>query len=111
MRMPVSKWKYLFGKADPANSHNYRRSLGTERQLRKVGVYDNQEGRRMLGEHFRETLRDNTNVKETWSARGQTFETRDSLFTGPGGLLRFETTWEVMPDGHRRFVTIIAKGK
>lgn len=49
-------------------------------------------------------------VVRGWRNEHGVFEVRESLFSGPGGLLKLETRWEVMSDGVRRLTTVIPIG-
>ncbi|MGQ0630128.1 MAG: hypothetical protein ACT4P1_03740, partial [Sporichthyaceae bacterium] len=104
----AGKWDYLFGRV-ASNSHNTARSAENATQLRRLGVYDNPEGRALLQSHFDEVLRTDSNIVTTFSNKYGTFQVRDSVFAGPGGYARFETTWQVTGDGHR-LTTLIPFG-
>jgi filamentous hemagglutinin len=56
-----------------------------------------------------EVLASDSNIIRTFSNKYGTFEVRDSLFSGPGGFLRFETTWQVTSAGYR-LTTLIPFG-
>jgi hypothetical protein len=49
------------------------------------------------------------NIVRTFSTEHGTFQIRDSLFSGPGGFLAFESTWQVTDDG-LRLTTVIPMG-
>lgn len=105
-----NKWKYIFGKADRANQHNADRTAQNYAQMRKIGVYDNATGRRLVEQHLRDALKDDSNISRTFTNSHGRFQVRESLFKGPGGFLKLETTWQETPDGHLRFTTVIPRG-
>ncbi|PXX66621.1 hypothetical protein DFR70_103370 [Nocardia tenerifensis] len=102
------KFDYLFGKAadDP---HNTPRSIQNQSQLNRVGVFDNPAGRDLLSRHFDEVIRSDDNISRTFSTEFGDFQVRESLFAGPNGILKFETTWQTTPEG-LRLTTVIPKG-
>lgn len=102
------KFDYLFGKAadDP---HNTPRSLQNQSQLNRVGVYDNPAGKDLLNRHFDDVVRTDNNISRTFSNEHGEFQVRESLFVGPNGILKFETTWQTTPEG-LRLTTVIPKG-
>lgn len=110
--VPTGKWAYMFGRATGAKNaaHNLPRTIQNLQQMRRIGVPDNAAGRAMLQRHFDRVVRDKSNIVRTWTNKYGSFEKRESLFAGPGGFARFETTWQVMKDGTRRFVTAIPSG-
>ena len=79
--------------------------------MARLGVYDTPRGRAMLRQHFDQVVKDKTNVTKTSRNRYGFFEDGESVFVGPGGSAKFTTSWQVMPDGTRRFTTIIPKGR
>ncbi|MGK8504397.1 hypothetical protein [Nocardia asiatica] len=102
------KYEYLFGRA-AEDAHNSPRSLQNQSQLNRVGVFDNQAGRNLLNSHFDEVVRTDSNIARTFSNDYGEFQVRESLFVGPNGILKFETTWQVTPEG-LRLTTVIPKG-
>ena len=79
--------------------------------MQRLGVRDNDAGRELLTKHFEETVNDPSNVSRAWTSEHGAFETRESLFNDPSGkFAKFETTWEVLPNGTRRLTTVIPKG-
>ncbi|WP_043962339.1 DUF637 domain-containing protein, partial [Acinetobacter oleivorans] len=108
-----NKFKYLFGKAayDP---HNTPRSLQNKEQLASVGIFDDNKGRERIIMHLTDTVSRSDNISETFIKKingvDRKFEIRDSLLSGPMGVRKAESTFEIMPDGQRRFSTIIIKG-
>lgn len=108
-----NKFKYLFGKAayDP---HNTPRSLQNKEQLASVGIFDDNKGRERIIMHLTDAVSRSDNISETFIKKingvDRKFEIRDSLLSGPMGVRKAESTFEIMPDGQRRFSTIIIKG-
>lgn len=49
--------------------------------------------------HFDEVVSRTDNIARTFTNEHGTFQVRDSLFSGRGGFLKFETTWQVTDDG------------
>lgn len=76
-----------------------------------LGVGNNASGQKLLSQHFDSTVKGNKNIISTSSNKHGNFEVRESLFFGPSGKsVKFETTFQVMSDGTRRFNTVIPKG-
>ena len=76
----------------------------------QTGIYDTPESRELLIEHFDETIRDPDNVISEPEVNDHgIFETRESVFWGPGGAVHLTTSFEIMPDGSRRFVKTIPR--
>ncbi len=96
----AGKYDYLFGNVT-SSSHNTARSLQNMRQLNRVGVYDNAAGRDLLSSHFDEVLATAANIMRTWTDEWGTHQIRESIFAGPNGVLKFESTWQVTSDGFR----------
>jgi filamentous hemagglutinin len=104
----AGKYDYLFGKV-ASNEHNAARSLQNARQLARVGVHDSAGGRRLLQNHFDDVVSRNDNIASTFTNEHGTFQIRDSLFSGPGGFLKLESTWQVTDNG-LRLTTVIPMG-
>lgn len=102
------KFDYLFGKV-ASDDHNLMRSLQNERQLRQVGVYDSAASRDLLRRHLSDVVADDSNIVRTFSNQYGTSQVRESLFAGPNGMLKFESTWQVTDDGYR-LTTVIPFG-
>ena len=49
------------------------------------------------------------NVVRSFTNKNGTFQIRESLFAGPDGFLKFESTWQVTQDG-LRLTTVIPMG-
>lgn len=103
------KFGYLFGEAS-GNAHNVERALENASQLSRVGVYNNAEGQALLQGHFDAVVGDSSNIIRSTSNQYGNFVTRESLFAGPGGFIKFESTWQAMEGGGSRFITAIPFG-
>lgn len=108
------KFKYLFGDVS-SNTHNTYRSLENAAQMNRIGIHDTDAGRTYLLQCFREIIEDPSNIIRTFdktlpSGQTITLEVRESLLSGPGGVLRIETTWEILSNGTRRLTTLIPFG-
>ena len=106
----LGKFDYLFGKASGTKnaSHNLPRTKQNLAQMRRLGVPDDVNGQILIQNHFDGI--EPSNIIKTWTYKNSQFEIRESLFAGPGGFAKFESAWEIMSDGTRRFTTVIIKG-
>lgn len=104
------KFDYIFGNVN-SNSHNAARSNQLAKTMESLGVYNNSAGKKLLSQHFDSIVKANKNITNTFSNKHGNFEVRESLFFGPSGKsVKFETTFQIMSDGTRRFSTVIPKG-
>jgi hypothetical protein len=103
------KCDYLFSRAAP-DAHNSPRSLQNLSQLNRIGVFDNPEGRNLIAQNLNNTVSTDSNIVRTFSDQYGTFQIRDSLLAGPNGVLKLETTWQMMTDGRLRMTTVIPMG-
>ena len=107
------KYNYLFGNVKN-DSHNTSRALQNKQQLSSIGIYDDRNGREIINKSLNEALSIRNSVKDTYSknidGKYQRFEAREGIITGPGGIRKFESHFEIMNDGSRRLTTIIFKG-
>jgi len=103
------KFDYLFGRAS-GRAHNIDRAAENAVQMKRIGIQDSAEGRDVLRAHFENVAKDPSNITQTFSNQYGAFEVRESLFFGPGGHVKFESTWQVLEGGVRRFVTAIPFG-
>jgi filamentous hemagglutinin len=79
--------------------------------MKRLGLFNDTTGRRLLRSHFDDVVNDATNVTRRYSNQYGGFEVRESLFAGPSGqFAKFESTWEVLSDGTRRLTTVIPFG-
>jgi RHS repeat-associated protein len=104
------KFGYLFGEVT-SNEHNAARSAQNLAQMQRLGVPNTPSGRALLQEHFNAVVQDRSNIVSQYSNQYGSFQVRESLFAGPSGAFaKFETTWQVMPDGSLRLTTVIPLG-
>jgi hypothetical protein len=104
----TGKYDYLFGRVT-SGSHNAARSAQNAQQLARIGVHDNAAGRSLLSNHFDDVIARDDNIARIFTNEHGTFQIRDSLFSGPGGFLKFETTWQ-STDAGLRLTTVIPMG-
>jgi filamentous hemagglutinin len=108
-----NKFKYIFGEV-ASSEHNAARSLQNAAQMNRVGISNTAQGRQILTQALEKAAKEPSNVTRTFTRTVgdavQTFEVRESLFSGPGGFLKLESTWEVLADGTRRLTTVIPFG-
>ncbi|MEN4725872.1 VENN motif pre-toxin domain-containing protein, partial [Erwinia amylovora] len=103
------KFDYLFGNVT-SGSHNAERSTQLAQTMDRLGLETNAKGAGILTEHFKEVVNTKGNVIDTYTKGNQSFEVRESLLFGPSGkATKLETSFEIMPDGSRRFITTIPK--
>ena len=111
--MDNKKYNYLFGNVKN-DSHNTPRALQNKQQLSSIGIYNDKNGREIINKSLNETLSIRNSVKDTYSknidGKYHRFEAREGIITGPGGIRKFESHFEIMNDGSRRLTTIIFKG-
>ena len=104
-----NKFKYLFGDVS-SSAHNAARSNQLALEMKRLGILDNASGQSVLVEHFQTAVRSEKNIIDTFTNQNGLFEVRESLLIGPSGrAAKLETTFQVMPDGTRRFVTTIPR--
>jgi len=104
-----AKFGYLFGEAG-GNAHNVARTAQNAAQLARIGVYKTAEGQALLQSHFEGLVTDPSNIVRTFANQYGAFQVRESLFAGRGGILKFESTWQVLEDAVFRFTTAIPFG-
>jgi RHS repeat-associated protein len=112
-QIDAGKFDYLFGNAARLKNaaHNAPRTAQNLAQMKRLGLFNDTTGRRLLRSHFDDVVNDATNVTRRYSNQYGGFEVRESLFAGPSGqFAKFESTWEVLSDGTRRLTTVIPFG-
>ncbi|AEF54854.1 hypothetical protein Mar181_1816 [Marinomonas posidonica IVIA-Po-181] len=113
VQIASGKYDYMFGRVT-SGSHNTARSLQLKDELAKVGIHDTLSDRNVILNHLDDVVNDPSNItdKFTKTVDGKVlkFETRQSLFSGSGGFLQFNSTFKVNADGTRTLSTIIPKG-
>lgn len=80
----------------------------------RVGIYNTVEGREIITSHLEAVVQDQSSIVGTRAIRTKEGaiviqEERQSLLAAPGGFLRLESFYEIMPDGSRRLTSIIPK--
>jgi hypothetical protein len=84
------KLEYFLGRAT-GNAHTIQRSAQMLSQLERIGLPDSAATRQYLTDHLTGVLNDPSNIARV-EASGRVV--RESLLTGPGGVLKLETIWE-----------------
>jgi hypothetical protein len=103
------KFNYLFGKVS-SSSHNAARSNQLALEMKRLGIFNDSAGQKLLRKHFDSVANQRNNIIKSFSNTHGSFEVRESLLFGPSGKTTgFQTTFEVMSDGSRRFITTIPK--
>ena len=78
--------------------------------MRRLGLQTDESGTKILTEHFDKIINTQDNIIDTYIKGSQKFEIRESLLIGPSGkATKLESSFEIMPNGSRRFVTTIPK--
>jgi len=96
---------YLFGQAS-GRAHNIARANQNALQMKRLGATP-----ASMREHLSGVATRSGNVANTFTNQHGTYEVRESLYTGASGAFaKFQSTWEVMPDGARRLTTVIPFG-
>ncbi|NUF28300.1 VENN motif pre-toxin domain-containing protein [Gilliamella sp. ESL0254] len=104
-----NKFNYLFGNST-SNAHNAARLNQLALEMKRLGIFNDVQGQQLLENHFQLATQGTKNIVNSFSNSHGTFEVRQSLLIGPSGkATMLETTFQVMPDGSRRFVTTIPK--
>lgn len=84
-----TKLQYVFGKAT-GSAHNIERSLDMERQLNRIGIFDNAEGKAYVQQQLEKAFHDTTNG--TVQSNGRIL--KESLLTGPNGFVKMQSVWD-----------------
>ncbi|MDF7675804.1 VENN motif pre-toxin domain-containing protein, partial [Neisseriaceae bacterium ESL0693] len=109
LEIDPNKFNYLYGNVS-SGIHNIDRSTQLAQTMRKLGIEQNDSGTQILIDHFNTVVNTKNNIVNTYSKGSQNFEVRESLLFGPSGkAVKLETSFEVMPNGSRRFITTIPK--
>jgi len=115
MDIPERKLDYLFNQNIAPDFHNTPRAIQNAQQMQRLGLWDTLEARELVKEHLQQVVQTPTNVVERFTRtfvdnsariREVAIEVRESLLTGSSGkFAKLKSSWEVMPDGTRRFVS------
>ncbi|MFA9464179.1 MAG: RHS repeat-associated core domain-containing protein [Velocimicrobium sp.] len=84
------KLEYVFGNAT-GNIHNIERSVEMERQLKSIGIFDNASGRNLVLDNLTEAYNNSSSILKV-QENGRVV--RESLLSGPNGLVKVESIWE-----------------
>lgn len=95
------KLDFLFGKAS-GTRHNIERSTAMMRQLNKIGIYDNPNGRKILQEHLIKVLNRTDNIVDI-QKNGRLV--KESLLVGRLGSIKVTSVWD-----NDKLITVILKG-
>ena len=91
--------------------HNSARAAHNASQMYRLGIENSNKGQKILEEHFNDVLKKTTNIVKKYSNQYGTYEIRESILSGPSGkFAKLELCFEVLPNGSRRFITMIPKG-
>ncbi len=116
------KLDYLFNVNIKPDNHNSKRALQNRQQLDRLGFDDDSESRQFIQSHLQQTVQQKNNVVKRFT---ETFinsntgelgevdtEVRDSLLSGrTGKFAQVQSSWSVLADGTRRFLSAIIYGK
>lgn len=116
------KLDYLFNKNIKPDDHNSKRALQNRQQLNRLGFDDDAESRQIIQDHLVKVVQQESNtikrfidrfIDKNTSEEGEVdTEVRDSLLPGrTGKFAQVQSSWEVLPDGTRRFLSAIIYGK
>ncbi|WP_339959429.1 hypothetical protein [Photorhabdus hainanensis] len=109
MVVDPNKINYIFGKVN-SNKHNSDRSSQMEQSMRRLGIPTDEKGAQYLMEHISKVPKTPGNITQVYTDKFGKYEVRESLLFGPSGkATKLETSFEIMPDGTRRFITTIPK--
>lgn len=115
MDISERKLDYIFNKNIAPDFHNTPRAVQNAQQLQRLGFWDTPEDRELVREHLQQAVQTRNNVVEQFTKTfidksgtiGESeIEVRESLLAGASGkFAKVKSSWEVMPDGSRRFVS------
>ncbi|GET42900.1 hypothetical protein [Microseira wollei] len=115
MDIPERKLDYLFNKNIAPDFHNTPRAAQNAQQMKRLGLWDTPEDRELVREHLQQAIQTRNNVVEQFTKTfidksgtiGESeIEVRESFLAGASGkFAKVKSSWEVMPDGSRRFVS------
>ena len=83
------KLDYVFGKAT-GTKHNIDRSIDMQRQLNRIGIYDNDKGRQYIQEQLTKSFMD----KENGHVQDNGRILKETLIIGPHGVVKAQSVWE-----------------
>ncbi|WP_368294546.1 hypothetical protein [Dehalobacter sp. TBBPA1] len=98
-----NKLEYVFGNAT-GTMHNIERSVGMERQLNSIGIFDNAAGRNIVLDNLTKAYNNPSSILEV-QQNGRVV--RESLIAGPNGFVKAESIW----DGSKLITVTLFGGK
>lgn len=103
------KLKYLFGEVN-SSAHNTPRSTQLAQSMYRLGIPLDDVGAKLIMEHLSQVSKTSGSIVNVYSNAFGKFEIRESLLMGPSGkATKLETSFQILDDGSRRFVTTIPK--
>lgn len=101
------KLDYIFNRNIKPDPHNSSRAAQNAIQLQRIGIYDDSEGREIVKRHLEQTVTLADNVSDRFVNKyGVDIENREALLAGPSGkFIKVQSSWEIMADGTRRFLS------
>ncbi|MEM6162705.1 VENN motif pre-toxin domain-containing protein, partial [Erwinia sp. P6884] len=103
------KLKYLFGEVN-SSAHNTPRSTQLAQSMYRLGIPLDDAGAKLIMEHISQVPKTSGNIVNVYSNQFGKFEVRESMLMGPSGkAAKLETSFQIMDDGSRRFITTIPK--
>lgn len=106
----TTKFKYFFGDV-ALDDHNTPRANQRATAMKRLGFANDEASRNVLAEHFKSVPENVGSLAKIFSNEFCNFESRESILFGPSNkAVMFFSTYEVLPDGVRRFITTIPKG-
>lgn len=115
MYISEGKLDYLFNQNIAADAHNTPRAAQNAQQMQRLGFWDTPESREIITQHLQQVVQTPDNVVERFTRTfvdkagtiGESeIEVRESLLAGASGkFAKVKSSWEIMPDGTRRFVS------
>ncbi|MCB9093399.1 MAG: hypothetical protein H6620_12670 [Halobacteriovoraceae bacterium] len=110
MVIDENKYDYIFG-VSKSSKHNASRSAHNLSQMDRLGIPNSSEGRKILENHLEFVINDNSNIIKRYANEYGSYEIRESFLAGPSGkFAKIESSFEVLPDGTRRLISMIPKG-
>lgn len=115
MNITERKLDYLFNHNIAPDTHNTPRAAQNAQQMQRLGFWDTPESRELVTQHLQQVVETPDNVVERFTRTfvdkagriGESeIEVRESLLAGISGkFAKVKSSWEIMPDGTRRFVS------
>ncbi|HEY9298189.1 MAG TPA: hypothetical protein VIQ31_17895, partial [Phormidium sp.] len=97
------------------DAHNTPRAAQNAQQMQRLGFWDTPDSRELVRQHLQQVVQIPDNVVEQFTKTfvdkagtiGESeIEVRESLLAGSSGkFAKVKSSWEIMPDGTRRFVS------